>query len=147
MAGIAGGAAYLWTAANLYSIARDTAAATCTSPSSAITASGDVTAAAYWPAAQRFIVCSEDRLLFYDPTDRSTEPVLSATLPSTRGLFVADGRLYAVGETSIARFDSATLVAPAAKTMTTRDRWEIRLRGRKDHALVERLSTRRDHRR
>ena len=140
MAGIIGGDAYLWTAANLYRIARDTTQADLQLTLIGDHGLGDVTAAAYWPAAQRFIVCSEDRLLFYDPTDRSTEPVLSATLPSTRGLFVAGGQLYAVGETSIARFDSATLVAPAAKTMTTRDRWEIRLRGRKDHALVERLS-------
>ena len=140
MAGIIGGDAYLWTAANLYRIARDTTQADLQLTLIGDHGLGDVTAAAYWPSAQRFIVCANDRLLFFDPTDRSTEPVLSATLPSTRGLFVAGGQLYAVGETSIARFDSATLVAPSAQQIIEQDRWEIRLRARKGHEILALLT-------
>ena len=140
MAGIAGGAAYLWTATNLYSIARGTAGGDLHVTYIGDHVLGNVTAAAYWPPAQRFIVCANERLWFFDPADSSVEPVLSGTPTGTRGLFVADNRLYAVATDRIARFDSATLRAPTPQQVVERDRWEIRLRSRKHHEILALLT-------
>ena len=136
MAGIIGGPAYLWTATNLYSIARDN-----TSGDLHVTLVGDhglgrVTAAAYWPASQRFIVCARDKLFFFDPATREAEPVLSATPAGTRSLFVKDNRLYALAaDVQLARFDSATIAPYTAQQVVERDRWEIRFRERKSHEI------------
>lgn len=140
MAGIQGGDAYLWTASNLYRIARNTADGELNLTLVGPHGVRGITAAAYWPAQQRFIICVRDRLFFYDPADRSAQEIRSATPVGTRGLFVAGGRLYAVAERSLARFDNATLVPLTAQAVIETDRWEWRLRSRKTHEILATLA-------